>query len=223
MGSIPACTGEPEPPSRTATPNQVYPRVYGGTFYNTGKERIETGLSPRVRGNHFFGVHSLGQVGSIPACTGEPGWWRTCAPSGGVYPRVYGGTWIEMEEKTGKRGLSPRVRGNRRRRAARDLDVRSIPACTGEPGKRGIFPCRCGVYPRVYGGTCEAATTVSTRSGLSPRVRGNLVRELRQDANDRSIPACTGEPVTVVQIKRTVRVYPRVYGGTRIHGVGQNH
>ena len=52
-GSIPACTGEPQP--RDPGPNSpwVYPRVYGGTPQRDWINQAVLGLSPRVRGNPF--------------------------------------------------------------------------------------------------------------------------------------------------------------------------
>ncbi len=53
----------------------------------------------------------------------------------------------------------------------------------------------------------------STR-GLSPRARGNpRVRDERR-AEARSIPACAGEPNSANALSASVRVYPRVRGGT---------
>ena len=52
-----------------------------------------------------------------------------------VYPRVYGGTYIDEERDGVGTGLSPRVRGNH---VYTVVDIRkqgSIPACTGEPGR----------------------------------------------------------------------------------------
>ena len=51
--------------------------------------------------------------------------------------------------------------------------------------------------------------------GLSPRVRGNLTLHSRRLILLRSIPACTGEPNRLGLRFLRVRVYPRVYGGTR--------
>ena len=63
------------------------------------------GRAPAVRGRHGRG--------SIPACAGEPHG-RTSASVGfGVYPRVCGGTVVSLHRNHGKKGLSPRVRGNR--------------------------------------------------------------------------------------------------------------
>jgi len=49
--------------------------------------------------------------------------------------------------------------------------------------------------------------------GLSPRVRGSLVHDVRQHPPDGSIPACAGEPMPGRQRQRQDRVYPRVCGG----------
>ena len=53
-------------------------------------------------------------------------------------------------------GLSPRVRGNRARRAFIPKRHRSIPACAGEPANAGGRAADSEVYPRVCGGTGNA-------------------------------------------------------------------
>ena len=132
-------------------------------------------------------------------------------------------------------GLSPRVRGNLCRALSAANVTRSIPACTGEPqlngkavagGWRSIPACtgeplplfRCwaspAVYPRVYGGTKPRKPKTPSKCGLSPRVRGNRGWAVGDRAYVGSIPACTGEPVRITGKNCSVRVYPRVYGGT---------
>ena len=90
----------------------------------------------------------------------------------------------------------------------------SIPACAGEPRRRG---CRCvpgWVYPRVCGGTALKEATHEYERGLSPRVRGNLAGTPAGFVPAGSIPACAGEPGTVRLPDRWSAVYPRVCGGT---------
>ena len=53
-------------------------------------------------------------LGSIPACAGEPPAFSTPMIVPKVYPRVCGGTALAVPATTWPRGLSPRVRGNRR-------------------------------------------------------------------------------------------------------------
>ena len=52
------------------------------------------------------------------------------------------------------------------------------------------------------------------RLGLSPRVRGNHLRVVRQKSEPGSIPACAGEPCATRTPTSQTSVYPRVCGGT---------
>ena len=70
------------------------------------------------------------------------------------------------------------------------------------------------VYPRVCGGTVDAAKKDGVYRGLSPRVRGNLVLESAGSGTMRSIPACAGEPRLDDVSHDEPEVYPRVCGGT---------
>ena len=91
------------------------------------------GLSPRVRGNHAKRRYHKMDIGSIPACAGEP---RTALrPPGApkVYPRVCGGTPGPVSDVQRCEGLSPRVRGNLHAGHTEAGRFRSIPACAGEP------------------------------------------------------------------------------------------
>ena len=111
-------------------------------------------------------------------------------------------------------GLSPRVRGNPLPRCHGAQGRGSIPACAGEPRSRTMPSPRTRVYPRVCGGTGEAHPHVAPNQGLSPRVRGNLVRSRRGEPSWRSIPACAGEPSPWPRPRASTWVYPRVCGGT---------
>ena len=173
-----------------------------------------TGLSPRVRGNLVKQRHQAGQGGSIPACAGEP--FYTCCPSleSQVYPRVCGGTHPCQYPASCSQGLSPRVRGNLLVIHVAPANGRSIPACAGEPRPLRSIGQRTGVYPRVCGGTINAATLPGNLLGLSPRVRGNHVGSTSYGHYYRSIPACAGEPTLPPSIFCSRGVYPRVCGGT---------
>ena len=111
-------------------------------------------------------------------------------------------------------GLSPRVRGNRRRHTHQLSKNRSIPARAGEPSPfrqpRGLRL----VYPRACGGTVASLSKMSALSGLSPRVRGNLSLYITCQALSRSIPARAGEPGKAGDLAKHDRVYPRACGGT---------
>ena len=172
-GSIPAWAGEPTTTSLPARFVAVYPRVGGGTAL-CGVARTGTpGLSPRGRGNPSGQRQELAGGGSIPAWAGEPSFPRLAGFPLTVYPRVGGGTvWEEIQDIIGN-GLSPRGRGNRRRRVHGQQVVRSIPAWAGEPISESRLTSLTWVYPRVGGGTLRTGLQLGGAQGLSPRGRGN--------------------------------------------------
>ena len=174
----------------------------------------EEGLSPRVRGNPPQRHHPAAGNGSIPACAGEPVDLTPYVAECTVYPRVCGGTGGEFKTFDPDPGLSPRVRGNHESGRWGTAQLGSIPACAGEPAR----PVRGGrlysVYPRVCGGTLLIGGAVIYLLGLSPRVRGNLRQYMSRRYEERSIPACAGEPIATLAVEIVVGVYPRVCGGT---------
>ena len=93
----------------------------------------------------------------------------------------------------------------------------SIPACAGEPRGPGLPGQDQRVYPRVCGGTHYIAGDVGDGEGLSPRVRGNRGKNKEYDWDERSIPACAGEPGAGAAGVAHAEVYPRVCGGTRCY------
>ena len=139
---------------------------------------------------------------SIPACAGEPPTRPTSRRRWTVYPRVCGGTVLQLRLVPLDRGLSPRVRGNRRWHPAGEDATGSIPACAGEP--------------HIH------ALATNTEYGLSPRVRGNPSGPPASGSSHRSIPACAGEPSHIVERTPRPRVYPRVCGGTSVCASSRN-
>ena len=125
-----------------------------------------------------------------------------------------GGTTTPKIPSTLIWGLSPRVRGNPRPLYSRIAQPRSIPACAGEPPRSLDARYVVTVYPRVCGGTSPRPMADFPKTGLSPRVRGNLSHADPPGSWPGSIPACAGEPASHVQTRHWCEVYPRVCGGT---------
>ena len=213
-GSIPACAGEPNSGVAFSLCGGVYPRVCGGTVIMDTPHWMGWGLSPRVRGNPTPPDAATPPARSIPACAGEPYEFIALIPGKEVYPRVCGGTSWTTALRPTTRGLSPRVRGNHRAGLQAKAQVRSIPACAGEPSNPSTSRQQAEVYPRVCGGTQPTCSNCIRRSGLSPRVRGNRRWPDAVSRFGRSIPACAGEPRSGWARTRRKRVYPRVCGGT---------
>ena len=213
--SIPACAGEPISRLGSSPSATVYPRVCGGTRSCPFVVRDGRGLSPRVRGNPPRWPAARHPHRSIPACAGEPSAKPCRCKRRGVYPRVCGGTCPRCLGRWPGRGLSPRVRGNRLRGRDQPHTLRSIPACAGEPLSPHA-PTDCPrVYPRVCGGTRFLSRASPIFAGLSPRVRGNPRHTPGAEEAGGSIPACAGEPRFRHRNLASLKVYPRVCGGTR--------
>ena len=111
-GSIPARAGEPRTRNIARRQSRVYPRACGGTRTNIVGDRRADGLSPRVRGNQDQAVFADETARSIPARAGEPRLNPPLCRIPRVYPRACGGTPAWDGSRSGRWGLSPRVRGN---------------------------------------------------------------------------------------------------------------
>ena len=127
---------------------------------------------------------------------------------------MYGETADEHPQSCRHVGLSPHVRGNPERSFHARPDEGSIPACTGKPVDVQPFDHLPQVYPRMYGETQHEGGSGADHVGLSPHVRGNLVRFPPGRAPQGSIPACTGKPRRRGVPRRPPWVYPRMYGET---------
>ena len=192
--SIPASAGEPPLKQFHKERREVYPRVCGGTSESLWYLRSCSGLSPRLRGNPSPSGSHRATVGSIPASAGEPHYSSGQQSFRWVYPRVCGGTFTDIPKEHPGIGLSPRLRGNLDVGAGVDGPGRSIPASAGEPRTATMRLPRRRVYPRVCGGTCQAAMMGWRSRGLSPRLRGNPYERLLVGGDRGSIPASAGEP-----------------------------
>ena len=213
-GSIPAYAGEPRPASGGGGSGRVYPRVCGGTEHRIRHCRHRYGLSPRMRGNRRRVPGRALSMRSIPAYAGEPAFILPTVRCTEVYPRVCGGTVTAATSTGSGVGLSPRMRGNLRRRYVVQRIRGSIPAYAGEP-PGGLVSSRQGkVYPRVCGGTTAGRTGGAGNGGLSPRMRGNQPPAHNHIGTEGSIPAYAGEPSQSQSNMALTMVYPRVCGGT---------
>ena len=218
LGSIPARAGEPPRGARSRSGRAVYPRACGGTANPSRGMAPRLGLSPRVRGNPA-GFQIPGHLNrSIPARAGEPVPDTARDQCDRVYPRACGGTSVAATSSWTWTGLSPRVRGNRSAEHPLHRCPGSIPARAGEPAIHIGPSSPPGVYPRACGGTQMFEADTIDLTGLSPRVRGNLVLGHVHHVVPGSIPARAGEPGDLGVQHGPRRVYPRACGGTRRSG-----
>ena len=131
--SIPACAGEPVGCRRPRRAAAVHPRMCGGATSASERAWPGCGPSPHVRGSPREGDAPFELHGSIPACAGEPRSRPRPTRNRGVHPRMCGGAGDDGESDYTHEGPSPHVRGNHRERGPKGRQIRSIPACAGEP------------------------------------------------------------------------------------------
>ena len=70
------------------------------------------------------------------------------------------------------------------------------------------------VYPRLRGGSQTAREHMARRRGLSPPTRGIPVNAAMVNDYSGSIPAYAGDPATARRPALSLRVYPRLRGGS---------
>ena len=113
-------------------------------------------------------------------------------------------------------GTSPHLRGNPHPGPAAHVEIRDIPALTGEPiPEPGHGGWHRG-HPRTYGGTPGAQLGDAGGVGTSPHLRGNRRRQARDLESLGDIPALTGEPPHRHPCRFNPTGHPRTYGGTRV-------
>ncbi len=111
-------------------------------------------------------------------------------------------------------GLSPRARGNALLGGGGLLRPGAIPASAGERGAKEHAAGIAGGYPRERGGTGVTVVGQVQRMGLSPRARGNVLAEMRDQPFGGAIPASAGERRNRRPHRRRKWGYPRERGGT---------
>ena len=131
-----------------------------------------------------------------------------------VYPRACGGTTANRTGQPFEEGLSPRLRGNAADPSGNRRFMASIPALAGERTAMTADFNAAWVYPRACGGTRRSPKFIRSRTGLSPRLRGNDRSKTVSYRQPGSIPALAGERLAPPFRPESIRVYPRACGGT---------
>ena len=156
--------------------------------------------------------------GSIPAGAGLPPPTQAAAATGRVYPRGCGATHNDHTHTTHGKGLSPRVRGYRRKKPLHGGPLRSIPAGAGLPRMVALWGPELEVYPRGCGATIQWHGGYPDNEGLSPRVRGypapkcqdSNVKEQYSLLSPKSTPLCRRERSRLPKVRhRHCKCNPR--------------
>ncbi len=176
---------------------------------------VQSGPSPRGRGNLFRAGQQPCPYGAIPAWAGKP-WERVRSfPLKPGHPRVGGETGFNPGDALHHHGPSPRGRGNRLQPRRCPASSRAIPAWAGKPRRRRRRWNRVAGHPRVGGETAGQARVPNPPAGPSPRGRGNpSVSTICSDIIG-AIPAWAGKPMVARIQARSPGGHPRVGGETQ--------
>ncbi len=174
------------------------------------------GPSPPARGSPTEKVRSHTPDGSIPACAGEPQHVAGRSSCGRVHPRLRGGAGGLSPPRTDRWGPSPPARGSRGNSLGYNFMSGSIPACAGEPRCPPPWRRWSRVHPRLRGGATSSPRVNDTVRGPSPPARGSQQRNHLRARARGSIPACAGEPQSVIHASHLGAVHPRLRGGAAL-------
>jgi len=209
---IPACAGNTQRQPARPMIHPVHPRVCGEHLDIHPALAFADGSSPRVRGTPCFVHAGAGWARFIPACAGNTADTAPVIADHAVHPRVCGEHAAAAGGTAGVAGSSPRVRGTRIRRGARQCSIRFIPACAGNTPCGTPNAPAMPVHPRVCGEHVDAVHAASGCVGSSPRVRGTLMCSVSSLKLWRFIPACAGNTPARGARWRQRTVHPRVCG-----------
>ena len=90
--------------------------------------------------------------------------------------------------------------------------MRFIPVLTGNGSMTFDCSLTWAVYPRAYGERFVAEKAGQVVGGLSPCLRGTVVKDALNRAGCRFIPVLTGNGVSISALCVVPTVYPRAYG-----------
>ncbi len=214
VGSIPTHAGKPRQGPTFPSGSKVYPHSCGETRALLAFMRTRLGLSPLMRGNPPpYPVRPVLR-GSIPTHAGKPVKKVAVAYRPRVYPHSCGETGRGLIQDRRDQGLSPLMRGNLHGNLYIFAIERSIPTHAGKPDISNSNSQTSWVYPHSCGETCSIVPIVVVVLGLSPLMRGNLVRAAQHLAAPGSIPTHAGKPIVASQVANRIRVYPHSCGET---------
>ena len=135
------------------------------------------------------------------------------------HPRVCGEHRSDAIAAAKAEGSSPRMRGAPAAVGPADLPAGIIPAYAGSTAYMNREALIAGDHPRVCGEHGDAMSTVSSKSGSSPRMRGALPVLLAGARVRGIIPAYAGSTNQSLNPRGEDRDHPRVCGERRLSSI----
>ena len=209
---IPARAGNTAACPASPSPSTVHPRAGGEHAMVARALALNGGSSPRGRGTRGGLRGRLEQRRFIPARAGNTGGSRSAWACHAVHPRAGGEHLCEILDGRAVGGSSPRGRGTLLDAQAPRLGERFIPARAGNTESWAVHWASPPVHPRAGGEHFMLLTPFKCQDGSSPRGRGTLLRQRRDGAFGRFIPARAGNTTRDAAPRRPPPVHPRAGG-----------
>ena len=168
--------------------------------------------TPRVRGLHLVTLLHGHTVRYNPACAGTTRRAARRRARPAIQPRVCGDYCLQTQREQAEADTTPRVRGLLQLLFFRLHVDRYNPACAGTTDQGTDVTRRRMIQPRVCG---DYTTTISNSCAIvdtTPRVRGLLIPQFRQDCGHRYNPACAGTTSAIFWASPSQLIQPRVCG-----------
>ena len=137
-----------------------------------------------------------------------PGWMRTAT----VHPHVCGEHRLRTHKTSAASGSSPRVWGTHVPIFPALWAPRFIPTCVGNTCIVHPASILAPVHPHVCGEHFISMSRLLSRGGSSPRVWGTLAGARLPFPENRFIPTCVGNTITMNSNTIQLTVHPHVCG-----------
>ena len=189
---IPADAGSTADSAHTTRHDRDHPRGCGEHIAGSINPMLQYGSSPRMRGAHRQPMPLLAGMRIIPADAGST------EPNPLVerlfrdHPRGCGEHRLRVEDMTGRKGSSPRMRGAQGLRTLSRHGLRIIPADAGSTLCVARGPGDIGDHPRGCGEHGDEGMGFPRVQGSSPRMRGAPCPERNGEQPAGIIPADAG-------------------------------
>ena len=162
-----------------------------------------------MRGSRVRYDPASGRKGPIPAHAGQPARSSRTSSRPWAYPRACGAAHRIGGREGYVEGLSPRMRGSRRKSIPRTRSRRPIPAHAGQPAILARQHLHRWAYPRACRAADQKFTAAMLLGGLSPRMQGSLSLSGTFRSSYGPIPAHAGQPSAPRALAGREGAYPR--------------
>ncbi len=190
---IPAHAGQTASSRSPARATSDHPRACGANVEGKSRAGRRFGSSPRMRGKPPDGITIDDSERIIPAHAGQTAGRHHPCRTRPDHPRACGANAAPLSPEGRWGGSSPRMRGKHPSEQGHKRMGRIIPAHAGQTQPVGRRARILADHPRACGANGAIVGKATMPIGSSPRMRGKLLQQPREQHRRRIIPAHAGQ------------------------------